>query len=124
MPMENRRLHFSDGSAQVVSPYALLSRELTDEEIDRVQSLMSQHVGRGGVDSTPSLTARIKDDAVCPRCGYLASDHTIIGSATIVRGVKTMEEMRALSIEESALTWDMLACPLSLSKRLDRSRDE
>lgn len=51
LPLEQRRLHFTDGSARVVSAYAYLHRELTPKEIDRVQAFMAQRVGKGVVEA-------------------------------------------------------------------------
>lgn len=60
LPLGHRRLHYIDGSVQVLSSFALLTRELTDAEVTRVQAFLSQYVGRGAVkaESTPPEPTR------------------------------------------------------------------
>lgn len=47
--LDNKRLHFADGSVKVVSAYAWLDREITPAEVERVQALMAERDGRGAV---------------------------------------------------------------------------
>ena len=48
-------------------------------------------------------------DRQCPECGAWASEHTVIAKGTVIPGIHTMEEMRA--IPDNILTTDFLKCP-------------
>jgi hypothetical protein len=52
LPVNQRRIHFTDGTAIVISSFTLLTRQLSDEEIDRVQSFMASRVGDGAIESS------------------------------------------------------------------------
>lgn len=48
--LDSKRLTFADKSRKLVSAFDLLDRELTTEEVDRVQAFMREHLGRGAVE--------------------------------------------------------------------------
>ena len=45
-------------------------------------------------------------DRQCPNCGAFVSEHKLVMKTTVRRGVKTIEEMRALPPD-----WFVLECP-------------
>jgi hypothetical protein len=51
LPLDQIRIVFDDGSAIAAPPQELLSRELTDHEIMRIEKMMAKHIGRGATEA-------------------------------------------------------------------------